>query len=323
MQYINTLKENDKVKSVYLIKEKSIGVTKTGNQFCSLVLQDKTASINAKIWDYDNMPDEVKQIVPSQFVLVNGYVKVYNLQNQLNIDSIRLATDSEYNQNDYFKLSKRDIKDMENELDSFISCVNNNGYKTLLKSLLIDDKELRQKFITHQGGKSVHHSFIHGLLEHSLSVTKLAKNTAEQYDDLNIDLIVTAALLHDIGKIYETSDYPKNDYTDEGQLIGHIIMGYNLISNKLDSIEGVTVFEKNELLHLILSHHGQLEFGSPKLPSLMEAVVLAMCDNLDARLEIMREGIENMKNSTSYEENQYVGYSKFLETNYRATSTNK
>ena len=320
MQYINSLKENDKVKSVYLIKEKSIGMAKTGNQFCSLVLQDKTGVINAKIWDYDNMPDEVKAIKPSEFVLVNGYIKVYGNQNQMTIDAIRLAKVAEYNQNDYFKLSKYDKDVMAKEFDDIIAYIKNVHYKKLLEMVFIEDKDFRDRFMKHQGGKSVHHSFVHGLLEHSLSVAKLVKKVVDNYTDLNKDLTITGALLHDIGKVYETSDYPKNDYTDEGQLIGHIIMGYNIVSNKLDTIKGVTDKEKNELLHLILSHHGQLEFGSPKLPSLMEALVLAFCDNLDAKLEIMREGIENAKAGNNYEECQFIGFNKFLETNYRETS---
>ena len=320
MQFINSLKENDKIKCVYLIKEKSIGVAKTGNQFCSLVLQDKTGTLNAKIWDFDNVPDDVKNVHPSQFVLVNGYIKVYNNQNQMTIDAIRVATESEYNQNDYFKISKYDPDKMIKEFDSIISTIKNAHYKKLLEMIFIEDKIFREKFNRHQGGKSVHHSFVHGLLEHSLSVAKLAQKVVTNYEDLNVDLTITAALLHDIGKVYETSDYPKNDYTDEGNLLGHIVMGYNIVSNKIDTIKGVTDEEKTELLHLILSHHGQLEFGSPKLPSIMEALVLSMCDNLDAKLEIMREGIENAKSGNNYEECQFIGYNKFLETNYRETS---
>lgn len=320
MQYINGLKENDKVKSVYLVKEKSLGVAKTGNQFCSLVLQDKTGVMNAKIWDYDNMPDDVKAIGTSKFVLVTGYIKVFNNQIQMTIDAIRVAKETEYNQNDYFKLSKYEPEKMMKEFDDIILSIQNPHYKKVLELIFIDDKEFRDKFMKHQGAKSVHHSFVHGLLEHSLSVAKLAQKVADCYDDINKDLTVTGALLHDIGKVYETSDYPKNDYTDEGQLIGHIIKGYNIVSNKLDTIKGITDREKNELLHLILSHHGQLEFGSPKLPSLMEAMVLASCDNLDAKVEIMREGIESAKAGNNYEDFQYVGYNKFLETNYRETS---
>ena len=320
MQYINSLKENDKVKSVYLVKEKSIGMAKTGNQFCSLILQDKTGVMNAKIWDYDNASDEIKAIGPSEFVLVNGYIKVFNNQNQMTIDAIRVAKEAEFNQNDYFKISKYDPAKMMKEFDDIIASIKNPHYKKVLEMIFIDDKEFRDRFIKHQGGKSVHHSFVHGLLEHSLSVAKLVQKVVDNYDDLNKDLTVSGALLHDIGKVYETSDYPKNDYTDEGQLIGHIIKGYNIVSNKMDTIKGMPEIEKTELLHLILSHHGQLEFGSPKLPSLMEAQVLAFCDNLDAKVQIMREGIENAKAGNNYEDCQFIGYNKFLETNYRETS---
>ena len=320
MQYINSLKENDKVKSVYLVKEKSIGMAKTGNQFCSLILQDKTGVMNAKIWDYDNASDEIKAIGPSEFVLVNGYIKVFNNQNQMTIDAIRVAKEAEFNQNDYFKISKYDPAKMMKEFDDIIASIKNPHYKKVLEMIFIDDKEFRDRFIKHQGGKSVHHSFVHGLLEHSLSVAKLVQKVVDNYDDLNKDLTVSGALLHDIGKVYETSDYPKNDYTDEGQLIGHIIKGYYIVSNKMDTIKGMPEIEKTELLHLILSHHGQLEFGSPKLPSLMEAQVLAFCDNLDAKVQIMREGIENAKSGNNYEDCQFIGYNKFLETNYRETS---
>lgn len=323
MQFINTLKENDKVKSVYLIKDKSLGVAKTGNQYCNLTLQDKTGSISGKLWDYDNLSDEEKNIPAGEFVYISGYIKVYNQQNQLTIDSIRIADANEYNPTDFFKLSKKDVSKMEKELDDMIKSIKNNNYKKILEKIFIEDTDFRDKFIKHQGGKSVHHSFVSGLLEHSLSVANLCKKAVSNYDDLNEDLTITAALLHDIGKVYEISNFPKNDYTDEGQLLGHIMVGYNIVSKKMEEIPSISEKEKIELLHLILTHHGQLEFGSPKLPSLMEAIVLSMCDNMDAKLEIMREGIENAKSNNNYIEGQFVGYNKFLETNYRATSTNE
>ena len=185
----------------------------------------------------------------------------------------------------------------------------------LLQNIFINDKEFAEKFKNHSAAKSIHHGFIGGLLQHTLAVAKLCDYYSLQYPILNRDLLITAAICHDIGKVDELSEFPENDYTDEGQLIGHIVMGTMLLDGKMKEIEGFPVKLANELKHCILAHHGELEYGSPKKPALIEALALSFADNTDAKLQIFIEELNN-KN----EGGNWMGYNRNFESNLRATS---
>ena len=175
-----------------------------------------------------------------------------------------------------------------------------------------------QEFSFHSAAKTVHHSYVGGLLEHTLSVAKLCRFYAEHYQDLNKDILVSAALCHDIGKMKELSEFPRNDYSDEGQLLGHIMIGYTMLSEKIALIPDFPNALRSEFLHCILSHHGELEFGSPKKPATMEALALAFADNTDAKLQTMREFIEQGEKSGKAKEGSgWIGFNKLLESNVR------
>ena len=191
-----------------------------------------------------------------------------------------------------------------------------NIYIRQLLVAFFGDKDFAKKFKEHSAAKRVHHGFMGGLLEHTLSVVKLCDFYCSQYPILNKDLLITAALCHDIGKINEISDFPENDYTDEGQLIGHIVMGTMMVDEKIKAIQGFPVKLSNELKHCILAHHGELEFGSPKKPALIEALALNFADNTDAKLETFIEALaeENRQGG------EWRGYNKLFETNIRNTS---
>ena len=270
MQFINTLKDGDRLSSIYHIKTKSQATAKTGKEYFNVQLQDKTGIIDAKIWDV-NQPS-IDEFKAGDFALVEGDVISYNNQLQVKVARLKIADKSEFVASDYFATSKFDKNEMLETLDKFISEVKNKNYNMLLKAFFVDDKEFREKFSNHQGAKSIHHSFVSGLLEHTLHTAKLARLIAKLYDDINIDLVITASLLHDIAKMIEISSYPVNEYTDEGMLIGHIVLSYDLVKSKMNSIKGFNENEKNELLHCILSHHGSTEFGSPKLPMLNQTL---------------------------------------------------
>lgn len=316
MQYINQLKEGDDLKTIYHVKTKSQATAKTGKDYFNVQFSDRTGTIDGRIWDTTS--PGIEEFKAGDFVEVEGDVISYNNQLQLKIQRLRVADKSEFNSEDYFAKSKYDKNDMAKELDSFIDEVKNENYKKLLKSFFLEDKKFREKFLSHQGAKTVHHSFVSGLVEHTLSTTRLAKAISNNYDDINVDLVITTSLLHDIAKLDEIASYPENEYTDEGYLIGHIVMAYGMIKNRIEEIGGFSKYEEDELLHCILSHHGSPEFGSPKQPMLMEAYIVSQADNTDAKLEIMRESIANAKITNKMDINGFIN-NKFMTTNFRET----
>ena len=192
----------------------------------------------------------------------------------------------------------------------------NEYLKTLAGNYFIEDKTAAKTFANHSAAKAVHHGFIGGLLEHTVSVTRLCDYIAKNYPVVNRDLLLTAAMFHDVGKVQELSTFPENDYTDAGQLLGHIYIGAELVGKLASEIPGFPEKLKHELMHCILAHHGELEFGSPKKPALVEALALSMADNLDAKLETMTE----LFNGT--EDKGWLGFQKLFESNVRKTSEN-
>lgn len=318
MQFINKLKDGDRLSSIYHIKTKTQAVTKAGKDYYTVKLQDKTGSIDGKIWDI--YAPGIDEFDSNDFVYVDGEILSYNGQLQAKITRIRKANDDEYIAEDYFSTSIYNKNDMMTEVEKLISEVKNKNYNKLLKSFFIDDSNMREKYMVHQAAKVVHHSFVSGLIEHSLSTARLAKAIASNYNDINVDLVITASLLHDIAKINEISPFPSNEYTDEGQLIGHLVLGYDMVKSKIRELGGFSEKESVELLHCILSHHGTVEFGSPKLPMLMEAYVVSQADNTDAKLEIMRETIADAKVTNKLDSNGFVGNNKFLGTNFRESA---
>ncbi|MBP3200708.1 MAG: HD domain-containing protein [Lachnospiraceae bacterium] len=318
MQFINELKDGDELNTIYHVKTKSQATAKTGKEYFNIQFSDRTGTIDGRIWDTSS--PAIEEFKAGDFVEVEGDVISYNNQLQLKIRRLRIADKSEFNSEDYFAKSKYDKKDMAKELDSFIEEVENTNFKKLLKSFFVDDKAFRDKFLSHQGAKTVHHSFVSGLVEHTLSTTRLAKAIAKNYDDINVDLVITTALLHDIAKLDEIASYPDNEYTDEGYLIGHIVMAYGTIKNRIEKLGGFSKIEEDELLHCILSHHGSAEFGSPKQPMLMEAYIVSQADNTDAKIEIMRESIANAKITNKMDVNGFVS-NKFMTTNFRESKS--
>ena len=180
----------------------------------------------------------------------------------------------------------------------------------------MDDATFEKRFKFHSAAKSVHHGFVGGLLEHTLSVAKNCDYFAKAYPILNRDLLLSAAIFHDIGKLEELSIFPENDYTDEGQLLGHIMIGAEMVGERMRTIEGFPRRLGNELKHCILAHHGELEFGSPKKPALAEALALSFADNMDAKMETLREIFA----ATPENNTEWLGYNRLLETNIRRTS---
>lgn len=290
-------------------------MTKTGKEYENVILQDKTGSLDAKIWDPHSMG--IDEFDALDYVEVNGDVTVFNGQTQLSIKRARKISETDVDPTNYLPCTNKNIDEMMMELTKFIAGVNNPYYKQVLTKLFIDNTEFAEAFKKHSAAKSVHHGFIGGLLEHTLSVAKMCDFFAKQYPILNRDLLMTSAICHDIGKVYELSDFPMNDYTDAGQLLGHIVMGSEMLGKIMDSIPDFPTKLKNELKHCILAHHGELEYGSPKKPALIEAMALNLADNADAKIETMTELLNSNSSASS---DQWLGYNRLLETNVRKTS---
>lgn len=311
MTYVQDLLEGMHINQVFLVKQKQSGVSKTGKNYYSLKLRDKTGEVDAKIWSLNNA---IEHFEVNDFVMAEGEVRSFNNALQISINRIRRAKEGEYDEAEYMPASAIPVDKMYAELMDLRSKVENPHLKRLLDAFFVEDQDFIRTFKAHSAAKSVHHNFLGGLLQHTLRVTQLCYFFCKQYPMLNKDLLLTAAMFHDIGKTRELSEFPDNDYTDEGQLLGHIVIGYEMVKKKIDEIGGFPKKLETELLHCILAHQGQLEYGSPKKPSIMEALALYYADDTDAKLEIM---IEEFQNSSSQ---GFLGLNRFLGTNIRKTS---
>ena len=287
MRFINELHEGDRINGIYLCKQKQSAVTKNGKPYENLIIQDKTGVIDGKIWDPNSLG--IDDFDALDYIDIVGDVTSFAGAMQLNIKRVRKAFEGEYDPADYLPVSENSTDDMSQQLNAFIKSIKNEYLSTLLNKLFVEDKEFVKSFQEHSAAKTVHHGFIGGLMEHTLSVTRLCDYMAGAYPLLNRDLLITAALLHDVGKTKELSSFPMNDYTDEGQLLGHIIIGAQMIHDLAKEIPDFPVNLENQLVHCILAHHGELEYGSPKKPALAEAVALNLADNTDARMETLTE----------------------------------
>lgn len=315
MKYIETLREGERIQEIYLCKQKTSAMTKTGKEYENVILQDKTGQLDAKIWDPGSMG--IEDFEALDYVEVHGDVTVFNGQTQLSIKRARKISEDSVDPSNYLPCTDKNMDEMMTELLKIIASVNNPFYKQVLTVLFIDDSKFAEAFKKHSAAKSVHHGFIGGLLEHTLAVTKLCDFYTKQYPILNRDLLLTAAICHDIGKVYELSDFPSNDYTDAGQLLGHIVMGSEMVSKIIATIPDFPVKQANELKHCILAHHGELEYGSPKKPALIEALALNFADNTDAKMETMKEIFDSNSMAGAGE---WLGYNRLLESNVRRTT---
>ena len=311
MKYIRDYKEGDRMFDIYLCKHKQSAVTKNGKPYETVILQDKTGTIDAKVWDPNNAG--ISEFDTLDYIEVYGDVNSFQGALQVNVKRIRVCHEGEYDPADYLPVSKKNIDEMYKELLGLIGRTENEYLKKLLESFFVEDEAFIRAFRTSSAAKTVHHGFVGGLLEHTLSVAKLCEYFCKTYPILKRDLLITAALCHDIGKTKELSLFPENDYTDDGQLLGHIVMGAEMVGEKARQIPGFPPVLEAELKHCILAHHGEYEYGSPKKPALIEAPALNLADNADAKLETFSEALQG---ATGY---GWLGYNRLFESNIRLT----
>lgn len=314
MRYIKDLKEGDSVSGIYLCKHKQAAVTKNGKPYENVILQDKTGTVDAKVWEPNSQGIGDYDIL--DYIDVHGDVTSFQGMLQINVKRIRVCQEGEFDPADYLPVSSKSIDIMYRELLELIRSIQSDFYRNLLESFFVKDEAFIKAFRNSSAAKTVHHGFVGGLLEHTLSVTKLCDYYCGAYPILNRDLLLTAAICHDIGKTREISPFPQNDYTDEGQLLGHIVIGSQMVAERAKTLPGFPPVALTQLQHCILAHHGKYEFGSPKIPAIMEALALNYADDTDAKLETFKEILENNKDRSDW-----LGYNRLFESNLRATRT--
>ena len=313
MRYIETLREGERINEIYLCKNKQPSVTKAGKPFVSLTMQDKTGTLDAKIWDPGSLGiDDFEKL---DYLNVVGDVTSFQGSLQLNIKRIRKAQPGEYDPKEFLPVSRYDTDQMYAKLMEIIRRIENPYLKQLTMDFFGNTK-FQEAFQFHSAAKTMHHGFVGGLLQHTLGVAKLCESYAAQYDILNRDWLVTAAVFHDVGKLKELSRFPENDYTDAGQLLGHIIIGAQMLTERIRQIPDFPKKLADELIHCILAHHGELEYGSPKKPALAEAVALSFADNMDAKMEALEEAFVNIPEGNT----DWLGFHRSFESNIRKTS---
>jgi len=304
--YVSELEPNQLVQGVFLVQHKEIRQKKTGEPYLSLTLADRSGDLDAKMWD--NVPEVMDTFERDCFLKVKGMVQLFQNKPQLTIYRLQLLAETEIDIADFLPASKRDRDEMFAELKGWIASMTNHHLKALIETIFADET-VALAYRTAPAAKSIHHGWIGGLIEHVLSVCQLAKVTAAHYPDIDFDLLLTGVILHDIGKIHELTYARSLGYSTEGQLIGHISIGVRMVEDALRKLPGFPPLLRDLVEHMILSHHGSLEFGSPKVPMFLEAMLLHQIDNLDSKMEAMRAHIAKDRQATGV----WTGYNPALE----------
>ena len=303
--YIREAEINRNFTTSLLVRSKEIREKKSGEPYLSLSLADRSGEIEAKMWD--NVAEVMDTFERDDFVKVKGLIQVYHNRPQLTIHKMRRLQDSEVDFADYFPASARDIGEMWQELRGFASAMTGRHLRTLVNAVL-DDPEISGRYRKAPAAKQIHHAWLGGLLEHVLSLCRLCRYAAQHYH-ADLDLLVAGAILHDVGKVYELSYDRSFGYTAEGQLLGHMVMALRIVADKLAGIPDFPPRLRTLVEHLIISHHGKYEFGSPKLPQFPEALLFHYLDDMDSKMECMRALVEQDRQVEGF----FTGYNSALE----------
>lgn len=292
--YVRDLEPNQLCRTTFLVNTKEVRQKKTGEPFLSLSLGDKTGDIDAKMWD--NVTDVVDSFGTGDFVKVKGVMSLYNGRPQFTVHTLDRLEDFEVEMGDFFATSSRDPQQMLGELQGIIAAVGNPHLRALLEAFFADE-DLRERYMRAPAAKQIHHAYLGGLLEHVLSLCTLCKLVAPHYSTVDPDLLITGAILHDIGKVEELTYDRGLGYSSTGQLLGHISIGVRYLHDKLRQVPGFPAPLAVLVEHMILSHHGKLEFGSPKVPMMAEALLLHYLDDMDSKMEALRAQLERDEKS--------------------------
>jgi 3'-5' exoribonuclease len=304
--YLKDIRQGDKIVSSFLVTEKNMAFSQKGFPYLTVRLKDKTGEIESKVWD--NAAEFDRQFKKGDIIFIEGRAASYKNSVQISITDIKKIPWAEADPADYLPAVKADVNLMFNEMMEFIEKVNDKYLKALLNAFF-QEEETASLFKRAPAAKGFHHIYLGGLLEHTLSVVHLLDKVADHYPNLNKDMLIAGGILHDIGKIYEFSYNNIIDYSDEGRLIGHIVMGVEMINKEIAAIDDFPPQLALELRHIILSHHGEFEFGSPKRPKTLEALVVHYIDDLDAKFNAFQTFIADSASADS----DWTVYNRFLE----------
>jgi 3'-5' exoribonuclease len=288
--FVSNLQDGQTVVSHFLVCEKEIRATREGKTYLRLELGDATGRVEARMWEgFDRSASTFER---DDFVKVQARVENYRNKLQLAVEKIRRAEEAEVDPADFFAHTKEDVDGMYARLIDVVASVGNVWLRRLLESV-VADPQIVTRLKRAPAAKVMHHAYYGGLLEHVLSLCDLCRAVLHHYPEADSDLLLSGAVLHDVGKLQELSYERSLGYTDEGQLLGHILLEYELVTRKIDAIEGFPPALKTLVQHLLISHHGQYEFGSPKLPMFREALMLHYLDDLDSKMAAIRSALES------------------------------
>lgn len=296
-----SLSKSDTVNHFLLVKRSELRLTKSGKEFLTLEVGDKSLSVTANIWDDYQSFATIKNLINSGSIIkIKGSMDDYQGSPQIKVDSVRLLKDSEDVDPSYFlPVSSRNLEEMISEFNSRIELVGNQLIKTLLTNIFTEERF--KKYSSAPAGKMWHHGYISGLLEHTLEIIKICDLMCDIHPEINRNLLIAGAMLHDFGKIEELSFESAFEYTDKGKLLGHIVIAAMIVGKEMDLINNFPEDYRNNILHLILSHQGKLEYASPVVPKTLEAITLYQADELSAKVNAYKNTIASeIKNDSQW-----------------------
>lgn len=303
---INELVDGCTAQLVLLVGTLSYAKTKTGRDYCDISCMDSTGSIVVKVWDLAIMP---VGIASGDIVSVSGACNEFNGALQIKANIIKVVSGATYSKEDFYPASRFSLDSLLKSFNKLMEHVQDPWLRLLLDHFFVKDSQFFEKFIAAPAAVTVHQNYLHGLLEHTVCVARNALMIAKNYSCLNVDVVVTASLLHDVGKVYEISEFPTLEYTDVGHLMGHVYYGSFMVQQACDSISGFPLELKQEIVHCILAHSGKLEWGSPVVPSSPEAYAVHVADFLDSKMALFQSSLEGVKDGEWSQHSRYLGTS--------------
>lgn len=287
--YVNQIKERDRVESIFLVRDKITAMAKNGKPYMTLKIMDRTGEVEGRIWD--RIEQFSSMFEKNDFIQVNAKASVYMGKMQLIVQDLLKIKENLVDLGDFLPVSQRATVEMRKELDAILATLTNHHIEALLRAFF-DDPDFFALYSKAPAAKAMHHVYLGGLLEHSLAVVALAGDVAMRYPQVNRDLLICGALLHDIGKVHELAYLRSFDYTDEGKLLGHIVIGVQMVEDQVRKLPDFPAELSMLIKHLLLSHHGQYDYGSPKKPQFLEAVILNFIDDLDSKINGVQTHID-------------------------------
>ena len=298
-KFVADLKPDETVSTLFLVRAKEIRTTQAGKPYLRMELGDRTGSVETVMWD--RIDAVATQIQAGDIIEVKARVGVYKNKPQLSLDAVRLASPEVVDLADFLPHTKEDVEKLFAELRQTAESLENPWLRGLTLKL-ISDPAIAARYKRAPAAKMMHHAYLGGLLEHVISLCRLCRAVGAHYPELEMDLLLTAAMLHDVGKLEELCYERAIGYTTEGQLLGHIVMELQTVSRAMDAIEGFPPSWRTVVQHMLISHHGQYEFGSPKLPMLREALLFHYLDDMDSKIAAARSALEGNSGDPEWSE---------------------